>query len=214
MDVRKIVNTLIEDIANGTSINQILLKAQIVAFNVDDKRFSQLIKNEQQGYSAKEKAMVKATFVDSFQNVQTVEVHSEAIEDKRIRDLMMYVYVKEPLIQLEQMYENSENEMLRMSVPVFAYPTIEALYSNYNVKVYSSYYCFPKESLLSIVETFKAQLLDLLLQFDKELNWNIDLTDKKNKEVVQSIINNVYHIHAVVANTGEGSVNTGDIKSL
>ena len=71
MDVRKIVNTLIEDIANGTSINQILLKAQIVAFNVDDKRFSQLIKNEQQGYSAKDeipyyrkqKAMVKATFV-------------------------------------------------------------------------------------------------------------------------------------------------------
>lgn len=181
-----------------------------------------MIKNEQQGYSAKDeipdyrkqKAMVKATFVDFFQNVQTVEVHSEAIEDKRIRDLMMYVYVKEPLIQLEQMYENSENEMLRMSVPVFAYPTIEALYSNYNVKVYSSYYCFPKESLLSIVETFKAQLLDLLLQFDKELNWNIDLTDKKNKEVVQSIINNVYHIHAVVANTGEGSVNTGDIKSL
>lgn len=190
MDVRKIVNTLIEDIANGTSINQILLKAQIVAFNVDDKRFSQLIKNEQQGYSAKDeipdyrkqKAMVKATFVDSFQNVQTVEVHSEAIEDKRIRDLMMYVYVKEPLIQLEQMYENSETEMLRMSVPVFAYPTIEALYSNYNVKVYSSYYCFPKESLLSIVETFKAQLLDLLLQFDKELNWNIDLTDKKIKK--------------------------------
>lgn len=190
MDVRKIVNTLIEDIANGTSINQILLKAQIVAFNVDDKRFSQLIKNEQQGYSAKDeipdyrkqKAMVKATFVDSFKNVQTVEVHSEAIEDKRIRDLMMYVYVKEPLIQLEQMYENSENEMLRMSVPVFAYPTIEALYSNYNVKVYSSYYCFPKESLLSIVETFKAQLLDLLLQFDKELNWNIDLTDKKIKK--------------------------------
>lgn len=44
MDVRKIVNTLIEDIANGTSINQILLKAQIVAFSVDDKRFSQLIK--------------------------------------------------------------------------------------------------------------------------------------------------------------------------
>lgn len=64
----------------------------------------------------------------------------------------------------------------------FANPTIEALYSNYNVKVYSAYYCFPKESLLSIVETFKAQLLDLLLQFDKELNWNIDLTDKKIKK--------------------------------
>lgn len=158
--------------------------------------------------------MVKATFVDPFQNVQTAEVHSEVIEDKRIRDLMTYVYVKEPLIQLEQMYENSENEMLRMSVPAFAYPTIEALYPGYNVKVYSAYYCFPKESLLSIVETFKAQLLDLLLQFNKELNWNIDLTDEKNKEVVQSIINNVYHIHAVVANTGEGCVNTGDINSL
>lgn len=42
----------------------------------------------------------------------------------------------------------------------------------------------------------------------------LQMTDKKNKEVVQSIISNVYHIHAVVANTGEGSVNTGDIKSL
>lgn len=49
--------------------------------------------------------MVKATFVDSFQNVQTVEVHSEAIEDERIRDLMTYVFVREPLIQVENMYK-------------------------------------------------------------------------------------------------------------
>ena len=220
MDVRKIVNSLIEDIANGTSINQILLKAQIVAFNIDDKRFSQLIKNEQQGYSAKDeipdyrkqKTMVKATFVDSFQNVQTVEVHSEAIEDERIRDLMTFVFVREPLILVENMYKNSDSAMVRVPVPVFAYPTIKSLYEGYNVGVYSAYHCFPKESLLAIVETFKAQLMDLLLQFDKKLNWNVDLADEKNKAMVQSIINNVYHIHAVVANTGEGCVNTNDIR--
>lgn len=219
MEIRKIVNSLIEDIANNASINQILLKAQIVAFNIDDKRFSQLIRNEQQGYSAKDetpdyrkqKTMVKATFVDSFQNVQTEEVHCEAIEDKRIRDLMTYVFIREPLIQVENMYKNAESGMVRVQVPVFAFPTIKSLYEGYGIEVYSAYHCFPKESLLSIVETFKAQLLDLLLQFDKKLNWNIELSDEKNKAVVQSIINNVYHIHAVVANTGEGNVNTNDI---
>lgn len=179
MEIRTIVNNLIDDISNGVSISQILLKAQIIAFNLADERFSLLIKNEQQGYSPKDeipdyrkqKSMMKATFLDAFQNSQTIEVHTEAIEDERIKNLMTYVYVKEPLVQVEEMYKNAENGMVRVQVPVFAYSTIENLYTGYDVKLYSAYQYFPKESLLSIVETFKAQLLDMLLQFDKELDW-------------------------------------------
>ena len=89
MEIRTIVNNLIDDISNGVSVSQILLKAQIIAFNLADERFSLLIKNEQQGYSPKgeipdyrkQKSMMKATFLDAFQNSQTIEVHTEAIED-------------------------------------------------------------------------------------------------------------------------------------
>ena len=69
-----------------------------------------------------------------------------------------------------------------------------------------------KESLLSIVEIFKAQLLELLLQFDKNLDWNIDLSTEQNREKVKTIINNVYHVKAVVANMGDGNVETNDIQ--
>lgn len=221
MDSKNIVNSLIDDIANGAAISQILLKAQIIAYNVGDEKFSKLIKNEQQGYSPNDdipdyrklKSMVKATFVNSWGNVQTVDVHSEMIEDKRIRDLLTFVYVKDSLVQVEAMYNNAESGMLRVQVPVFAYPTIKSLYDSdgYGYEVHSANHCFPKESLLSIVENVKAQLLDLLLQFNDKLDWKMELSADKNKDMAKTIINNVYNVKAVVANMGEGSVETNDI---
>lgn len=219
MDSKKIVNSLIDDIANGAAISQILLKAQIIAHNVGDEKFSKLIKNEQQGYSPNDdipdyrklKSMVKATFVDSWGNVQTVDVHSEIIEDNRIKDLLTFVYVREPLVQVEAMYNNAEGGMARVQVPVFAYPTIKSLYDSDGYEVHSANHCFPKESLLSIVENVKAQLLDLLLQFNDKLDWKMDLAADKNKNMAKTIINNVYNVKAVVANMGEGSVETNDI---
>lgn len=221
MDSKNIVNSLIDDIANGAAISQILLKAQIIAYNVGDEKFSKLIKNEQQGYSPNDdipdyrklKSMVKATFVNSWGNVQTVDVHSEMIEDKRIRDLLTFVYVKDSLVQVEAMYNNAESGMLRVQVPVFAYPTIKSLYDSdgYGYEVHSANHCFPKESLLSIVENVKAQLLDLLLQFNDKLDWKMELSADKNKDMAKTIINNVYNVKAVVANMGEESVETNDI---
>ena len=184
MDSKKIVNSLIDDIANGAAISQILLKAQIIAYNVGDEKFSKLIKNEQQGYSPNDdipnyrklKSMVKATFANSWGKAQTVYVSCETIENKRIRDSLTFVNVREPLVQVGAMY-----------------------------------HCFPKESLLSIVENVKAQLLDLLLQFNDKLDWKMDLVADKNKNMAKTIINNVYNVKAVVANMGEGSVETNDI---
>lgn len=220
MDVKKIVNCLIDDIIGGTAISQILLKAQIVAYNIDDEMFSKLIKNEQQGYSSNAetpgyrqlKTKVNATFVDPLGNERTVEVHSETIEDEKIRNLMSYVCVKEPLVQIENIYKNAKSEMLKVLVPVFAYPIIKKLYAYNCLKVRSAHHYFSKESLLSIVEIFKAQLLELLLQFDKNLDWNIDLSTEQNREKVKTIINNVYHVKAVVANMGDGNVETNDIQ--
>lgn len=219
MDIRSIVNRLIDDIANGASVSQILSKAQIVAFSISDDMFSKLIKNEQQGYSSEDtmpdyrkvKTMVKAIFVDPFNNIQTVNVPCDAIEDEKIRDLMTYVYVREPLVQVEAMYNNAESGMVTMQVPIFAYSTIKSLYNSNGYKVYSAKYCFPKESLLSIVENFKAQLLDLLLQFNDKLDWNIDISADKNKDMAKTIINNVYNVKAAVANMGSGNIETNDI---
>lgn len=219
MDSRKIVNSLIDDIANGVAISQILLKAQIIAYNVGDEKFSKLIKNEQQGYSPNDdipdnrklKSMVKATFVNSWGNVQTVDVHSEMIEDKRIRDLLTFVYVKESLVQVEAMYNNAESGMVRVQVPVFAYPTIKSLYDSDGYEVHSANHCFPKESLLSIVENVKAQLLDLLLEFNDKLDWKMELSADTNKNMAKAIINNVYKVHAAVANMGNGNVETQNI---
>lgn len=220
MDIRSIVNRLINDIANGASISQILSKAQIVAFSIGDDIFSELIKNEQLGYSSektapdyrKVKTMVKASFVDSFNNFQTVNVPCEAIKDERIKELITYVYVREPLVQVEAMYNHAESGMVTMQVPIFAYSTIKSLYNSEDYEVFSAKHCFPKESLLSIVEIFKAQLLDLLLQFNDKLDWNLEISADKNKNMAKTIINNVYNVKAAVANMGNGNVKTQDIK--
>lgn len=219
MDSKKIVNSLIDDIANGAAISQILLKAQIIAYNVGDEKFFKLIKNEQQGYSPNEdipdyrklKSMVKATFVSPFGNPQTVEVHSEVVEDIRIRDLLNYVEIRVPLVQVEAMCNNAESGIIRMQLPVFAYSTIKDMYDSNDFEVHSANHYFPKESLLTIVETFKAKLLDSLLQFNDKLDWNLELSAAKNKDLAKTIINNVYNVHAAVANMGNGNVETQDI---
>ena len=213
MDSKNIVNSLIDDIANGAAISQILLKAQIIAYNVGDEKFSKLIKNEQQGYSPNDeipdyrklKSLVKATFVSPFGNPQTVEVHSEVVEDNRIRDLLNYVEIRVPLVQVEAMYNNAESGIIRMQLPVFAYSTIKDMYDSNGFEVHSANHYFPK------VETFKAKLLDSLLQFNDKLDWNLELSAAKNKDLAKTIINNVYNVHAAVANMGNGNVETQDI---
>lgn len=216
MDIRKIVNELIVAISGNTSIDQILLKAQIVAFAIGNADFIKFIKSEQTGYSPEDaipdyrhiRARVEATFVTPFFSAQTVTVPTELIEDKLINDLMTYTSMRQPLIQLEAMYNNEKGSLVSVQLPAFAYPTIESLYKRNGQKVHSAYQQFPKESLLSIVCTFKSRLLQMLLQFDKELDWKLDLTTGQNRQTATTIINN---IHAVVANTGSGNVDTKDI---
>lgn len=219
MDIRKTVNDLIAYITDGTPISQVLLKAQIVAFNVGDEYFKRLIKSEQEGYTSedelpscrKQKCMVEATVVIPFQDTQTIEVHTEVIEDERIKELMSHAFIREPLVQLEAMYNNAGKDMLRIQLPTFAYPVIKDLYKGFNGQIHSAYQCFPKESILSIVDTFKSKLLDLLLRFDKELDWNIELSDSRNRTKAQTIIYNAYNINAAVANTGGGTIETKNI---
>lgn len=87
MDTKEIVDSLIEDITNDAAISHILLKAQIIAYNIGDEKLCKLIKCEQQGYSSNDekpdyrklKTMVKATFANNLGNIQIVTVPCEAI---------------------------------------------------------------------------------------------------------------------------------------
>lgn len=219
MDTKKIVNSLIEDITNDAAISHILLKAQIIAYNIGDEKLCKLIKCEQLGYSSNDekpdyrklKTMVKATFANNLGNIQIVTVPCEAIKDSRIQDVLNFVYLTEPLVHIENMYKNAESPMVKVQLPVFAYPTIISLYHCDGFSLHSAHHSFPKESLLTVVETFKAQLLDILLQFNDKLDWNIDISSAKNKNMAKTIINNVYHVNTVVANMGDGNVETQDI---
>lgn len=216
MDIQKIVNELIEAISSDSPIDLILLKAQIVAFAIDNVDFTKFIKCEQAGYSPEDaipdyrkiSSRVQATFATPYFTTQTVIVPAELIKDKLIKDLMTFVSMRQPLIQLEAMYNNAKDSLVSVQLPAFAYPKIESLYKQNSQKVYSAYQQFPKETLLSIVCTFKSRLLQMLLQFDKELDWKLDLTTGQNRQTATTIINN---IHAVIANTGSGNVDTKDI---
>lgn len=216
MDIRKVVNDLIEAISGNSSIDQILLKAQIVAYAIDNADFTRFIKCEQAGYSPEDaipdyrniRSRVQATFTTPYFPTQTVIVPTELIKDKQIKDLMTFVSMHQPLIQLEAMYNNAKDSLVSVQLPAFAYPTIESLYRQNGQKVYSAFQQFPKESLLSIVCTFKSRLLQMLLQFDKELDWKLDLATEQNRKTATTIINN---INAVVANTGSGNVDMNDI---
>ena len=51
IDLKKQIESIIEDLANDAPISRILLKAQTIAFYIKDDSFTNWIKNEQNGYS-------------------------------------------------------------------------------------------------------------------------------------------------------------------
>lgn len=91
IDLKKQIESIIEDLANDAPISRILLKAQTIAFYIKDESFTNWIKNEQNGYSTindlpeyrKAKCEVKAKVFTPFQGSSEFFVPVDAIKDKK-----------------------------------------------------------------------------------------------------------------------------------
>ena len=213
MDYKAILENLIYDINDEASIEKILLKAQTLAFALGDDSFKEFIKHEQNGYPTTSNipeyrilnTNVKAKVRSAFSlNSNIVEVHRELVQEKQIESLMFNAQIRHSLREIEHLSQKEGD--LYIHLPVYAYDFVKEQYQNIS-GVEDVWQEIPNYMFLGIISKFKSTLLDLLLRFNRDLNWNVDLASSDNKKRITQIIN----IHSAITNIGEGNVNAGDI---
>lgn len=211
IDLKKQIESIIEDLANDASIARILLKAQTIAFYIKDDTFTRWIKAEQNGYEdiksipdyRKVKCGVKANVSIPFRGIFTnMIVPVDAIENKKIRESLSHIIVTEPISGIEEMGKADNEKSLRMNVPAFAYNAINQFYPNGNIE--DAWKFTNPSSASAIISIVKSKLLDFFLNFEQEIDINVNFDVMANKEKIQTIVNQT--INAGVVNTGDGSV--------
>lgn len=211
IDLKKQIESIIEDLVNDSSISRILLKAQTIAFSIKNETFSQWVKAEQNGYKdfksvpeyRKVKCGVKANISIPFRGIITnMTVPVDAIEDKRIQEMLSHIIFMEPITQIEEIGKANNKNSLRMNVPAFTYGTINEFFPHGNIEDAWKY--TNPSSALSIVSIVKSKLLDFFLNIEKEIDINVNFNVMANREKIQTIMNQT--IKAGVVNTGNGSI--------
>ncbi len=214
--MKEIVDRIIQDLGEDKSIRGILLKAQIVASKLNNEDFRTWIDNEQNGYPDAENipnyrilnATVKADLSIPFMGyVNNYTIPAGIYDDPIIEECMCKVRIKNSLQEIETIYENKNSGDISVNLPAMAYAEVNKHISGNVEKLKQE---FPVSSLIHIVDIFKSKLLSFFLDLEKEIGVGIDFSKIEGQEKINQIMNN-YYINSVVANTGSGSVNTGDL---
>ena len=211
IDIKKQIESIIEDLANDAPISRILLKAQAIAFYIKDETFTNWIKVEQNGYASdknlpeyrKAKCGVKANISIPFRGMYTnIDVPVDAIKNKEIREILSTIIFLEPISEIEEMGKADNSNSLRMNVPAFTYSTINQFYPHGNVE--GAWKFTNTSTATAIISIVKTKLLDFFLNFEQQIDVDVNFDVMANKEKIQTIINQT--IKAGVVNTGSGNV--------
>ena len=120
---------------------------------------------------------------------------------------MSHARIINSLSEIENICSSNNNGHVSINSPVIAYPEVRKHVNGNVEKVWQE---IPVSSLASIVDTFKSKLLSFFLDLEKKIKAGVDFSKIEGQNEIKSIMNN-YYINSVVANTGDGTVNTGDI---
>lgn len=210
IDLKKQIESIIEDLANDAPISRILLKAQAIAFYIKDETFTNWIKSEQNGYSTinelptyrKAKCEVKATVFTPFQGSSEFFVPVDAIKDNKVKDFVSTFTFTEPISEIEEMASADKNKLLRLNLPSFIYGSIAEFFPRSSIECVWRF--TNTSSAKGILDRVKSKLLEFFLQFEEQINIDVNFDVMANKEKIQTMINQT--IKAGVVNTGNGNI--------
>lgn len=208
--MKKLIDSIIQDLGDDKPIKGILLKAQIIAHKLGNQTFKDWIYNEQNGYpdydNLPKYRVVKASLkADIFQPyVKTVKNFPipYGILDEKYDDYVYNVKLTESLFKIENLCSRA-NSVLSIECPTVLYQEVN---QHINGNIERLWQECSKSSCLDIVNIFKSKLLEFFL----ELGEDIDFTNLEEQKKISNIVNN-YHINSIVTNTGNGTINTRDI---
>lgn len=132
--IKDIINKIIQDLGDDKPIKGILLKAQIVASQLNNKEFEEWIKSEQNGYSDAKNlpdyrvlgAIVKANISQPYIGLyQNCTIPFGIFEDDIINDCMSHARILNSLSEIENICSSNKNGHVSINSPVFVYHEVE-----------------------------------------------------------------------------------------
>lgn len=209
--IKKLIESIIDALINGSELSPILLKCQTVAFCLNNETFSKWLDNEQNGYDdvdilpsyRKVPATISAKVI-GYNFIMTKPIPQGAISSKYA---FLYDFtVAKPLSEIEYIAKLDPKQ--NVSQPINAGFT--SIFQNIidGGVVQEIYRKTPTFSFVGILENFKSKLLNFFLILNKELDFDIDFTNSSNQNKITQIMNQ--NIYAGVVHTGEGDVNASN----
>ena len=211
INIKKQIESIIEDLGNDESTSKLLLKAQAIAFYLKDDTFTNWINNEQNGYKSKlylpEYRKINCTIqVDVFIPFRGIiyvdDFPIDSIKNKAIREELSHMCFCNPISMIEQMGNSHECGLLKMNAPAYTYSYINKQFPEGSIEGVRK--LTNTSSAKAIVDSVKSKLLEFFLLLEEQFDLNINFDIMANKEKIQNIVNQT--INAGVVNTGDGHI--------
>lgn len=210
MQVKPLIESVIQDLASNVAIDGIMLKVQTIAHYLKDENFKKWVECEQRGYGENDIlpdyrkiiCSVRINIHRGYQRVDNFEYPTDLIEEP-LRERLSHIPFFEPISDIERMGQNGGE--LSTQIPAYIFPCMnKCICGNIDgARQYTS----PTKAL-SIVSQVKSRLLDFFLQIEEKANMGIDFNKIEGKEEISNIVNNT--ILAGIVNSGSGTVNANN----
>lgn len=207
MDIKKLIESIIEDLVNDVPISKILLKAQTIAYTLNNEEFKKWIEQEQNGYPNKKSipdyrvipCSIKVDIALPFQRIyRNYLIPSDFIQDKQDRDFLCVARITESISSLENMITDLDSQKtLAMIVPGFLWPSLNKCLDN-DASIIAACQEIAPSSVKGVVDSFKSKLLKFFLELTAQIE--IDLNVMTNRDKISNIMNQT--INTGVYNAG------------
>lgn len=212
MDTKKLIENIIEDLVNDVPISKIMLKAQTIAYSLNNAEFKEWIDHEQNGYPSTKMipeyrvipCSLKVNIALPFQQImRNYHIPVDFIVDKQDREYLKVARLTESITSLENMITNIDDEKsLVLMVPGGLWRSINKCIVS-DGEVIAAYQEITPSSINGIVDSFKSKLLNFFLELSEQMK--IDLSVMTNREKIANIMNQTINA-GVYSNKGDVSI--------
>ena len=198
MDKKELINKLILDLAQDAPMSQVMLMAQAVSFELQNKLFSDWVRKEQRGYDKckdseipfyrEVSCILKVDIFIPFRGMITnFTVPEGAIKDSMVKKFVTSVKLPQSLSELEEIQKNNVDSTLRLGVPSNIFPYIDSVLNNGTVQGATRMISSTTPSL--IINRVKAKMLDYFSFMSKQVDMDADFHESSIQKQLDNLFN-------------------------
>ena len=216
MDTKKLIENIIEDLLGDVPVAKIMLKAQAIAYSLNNAEFKEWIEHEQNGYPNAKMipdyriipCSLKVDIALPFQQMlRNYRIPVDFIQDERDRDFLRVARLTESISSLENMVTDlDDGKTLAMLVPGILWPSINKCLDR-DGNVIAACQEISPSSIKGAVDSFKSRLLKFFLELSAQMK--IDLNVMTNREKIANIMHQT--INAGVYSNGDVSIENSTV---